>query len=875
MPNELNESKPSLILSSQGTNSAILKTVRSQASARGITCRVDRKKHPSGCDVGVLECPERSGASRDVLKLFDLVEGMATRRVPNSDLPPGHYLFSLPSDDILGVPISVHCPDLDIGEVMCKKLVNAGFRKVTFQQDLSVTGDRAYFNPNQPGSVNFLAWFLRMDGCPVALKPRADDNTNTSVRLDLLTPATHKIAGKIEVHIDDPTAIDAVTSEFRANGFEPKIKIVKMTKTARVQVDVGCLKDQEGLIARLLTIADTCAGTRSRADFPVERHFGRSRTQPPRVVLPIAALRSDILVPYAGDNPRRWPIFLYRDDKEAGQKLVENLRNKGFESITVRTLNGGYRDGFQVVRGGEAQESARIYDALRLSFDETMIDIDMLGHQVFYHSGEAGTITLRAPFGAARKLDKEGKLDNLACFHVILRAEEPENAFLQNRLRQLGYRDITHDTRPSDGDYIRYDSLSTGAVDKLRERLSPFEGGPEFDITERPNLAGREIIISMTEREDLRMQDNSATDTLVRPAADTRPRLADGIVSDAEAADAPDFVSRSGDKLRIGRIELTCPKDQQNTPGIDPGFTLDVGAARSLEFLATAMQRKQSALLIGETGCGKTAVIRHFAAIVGTPLHTIAMSDQTQLEDLVGQVSATENWWQWKDGAMITAFKNGGVVILDELNFAPAALIGRFNEAHDRRISRQEQGEDELTAAEHFLLTATSNPSDLYKGRSELSAEVIERFVGLEVPVPDEAAHLAFLRRCVFGETPALRVAGKLYRGGTATPLMPGLAELADIDALLARLARFHAEAEAAAARSHRGEGEAWTSVGRCRYSRRRLIRLLTALESDQAKGDLDPDRAIGLVYLNLLRPHAVAVVSDIATANGFDLVAG
>ena len=59
-------------------------------------------------------------------------------------------------------------------------------------------------------------------------------------------------------------------------------------------------------------------------------------------------------------------------------------------------------------------------------------------------------------------------------------------------------------------------------------------------------------------------------------------------------------------------------------------------SANLLDFLATSVSVGQSALLVGETGVGKTSAVQYLAAVAGRPLRVVNLCEQSESSDLFG-----------------------------------------------------------------------------------------------------------------------------------------------------------------------------------------------------------------------------------------------
>ena len=89
--------------------------------------------------------------------------------------------------------------------------------------------------------------------------------------------------------------------------------------------------------------------------------------------------------------------------------------------------------------------------------------------------------------------------------------------------------------------------------------------------------------------------------------------------------------------VRIGRARIQRSRTLRYTVSSSTSpFAENGHAARLLERIAVAIQQKESVLLVGETGIGKTTVIQHLAMQSGRKLHAFNLSQQSESSDLIG-----------------------------------------------------------------------------------------------------------------------------------------------------------------------------------------------------------------------------------------------
>uniref|UniRef100_A0A0K0CYC0 Midasin n=1 Tax=Angiostrongylus cantonensis TaxID=6313 RepID=A0A0K0CYC0_ANGCA len=166
-------------------------------------------------------------------------------------------------------------------------------------------------------------------------------------------------------------------------------------------------------------------------------------------------------------------------------------------------------------------------------------------------------------------------------------------------------------------------------------------------------------------------------------------------------------------------------------------------------------------LLEGETSVGKTSIICHLARMTGNVITRINNHEYTDIQEYIGSyVADTQGRLIFREGALVKAVRNGGWVILDELNLAPSDVIEALNRLLD---DNQELFIPELNtviqAHPRFRLFATQNPAGCYGGRKRLSRALMSRFVVLrfsQLPMEE-------LSSMVLSERKVIRVALSIF----------------------------------------------------------------------------------------------------------------
>jgi midasin len=217
--------------------------------------------------------------------------------------------------------------------------------------------------------------------------------------------------------------------------------------------------------------------------------------------------------------------------------------------------------------------------------------------------------------------------------------------------------------------------------------------------------------------------------------------------------------------------------------------------------VSRALENNEPVLLVGETGCGKTTVCQMLADALDTKLHIVNAQQNTETGDLIGaqrpirnraavleqlrqdlvallhnlgwNVSDSDDFdtlvttygslsasdtkkapeqllqrveanqvkakalFEWSDGSLVQAMKEGQFFLLDEISLADDSVLERLNsvlESH-RTILLAEKGIEDsfVQAKDGFQFFATMNPGGDY-GKRELSPALRNRFTEIWVP---------------------------------------------------------------------------------------------------------------------------------------------
>jgi len=186
-----------------------------------------------------------------------------------------------------------------------------------------------------------------------------------------------------------------------------------------------------------------------------------------------------------------------------------------------------------------------------------------------------------------------------------------------------------------------------------------------------------------------------------------------------------------------------------------------IGKTTDSKLLENMYSKKYNLLIVGETGCGKTHAVRDFCYKKKLPYKRINLNGGTTAEDLFGQYVPTENnGFKWVDGWMTLLVKNGGVLVLDEINGCSAEILFAIHSLADdeRNITITQKDGEIVQAHKDFWLVATMNPD--YEGTKPLNVALRDRFRIIEwdydkkveekLKIPDEIIDIAGKLRTMY-----------------------------------------------------------------------------------------------------------------------------
>lgn len=186
------------------------------------------------------------------------------------------------------------------------------------------------------------------------------------------------------------------------------------------------------------------------------------------------------------------------------------------------------------------------------------------------------------------------------------------------------------------------------------------------------------------------------------------------------------------------RVSLPVNKEQ-----IDPSFLPReipfTDTKKIMEQVGIAISYNMPVLLVGETGTGKTSLIRHLAVNTKNAFVRVNHNGGTSVEDIVGRwIIDGSGKTVWVDGILVKAMKLGYWYLADEINAAGAEINFLYHSLldDDGKILLAEKGDEVVVPHPNFRFFGAMNPPAEYAGTKELNKALLSRFVVVKIEFP-------------------------------------------------------------------------------------------------------------------------------------------
>ena len=153
----------------------------------------------------------------------------------------------------------------------------------------------------------------------------------------------------------------------------------------------------------------------------------------------------------------------------------------------------------------------------------------------------------------------------------------------------------------------------------------------------------------------------------------------------------------------------------------------------------------------GLSGNGKTLMVEQVCAKLKRECYRVNITRQTDEDDLLGGFRLINGQTVWQDGPVVTAMKQGGVLLLDEIDLGSANLMCLQPVLEGKGVFLKKIGQW-VTPAAGFTVFATANTKGKgsddgrFVGTGVMNEAMLDRFpVTLEQPYPTKATEKKIL----------------------------------------------------------------------------------------------------------------------------------
>lgn len=157
----------------------------------------------------------------------------------------------------------------------------------------------------------------------------------------------------------------------------------------------------------------------------------------------------------------------------------------------------------------------------------------------------------------------------------------------------------------------------------------------------------------------------------------------------------------------------------------------DVRGVEDFKVFDHAASTGQCVALYGPTGSAKTTVALAWSAHTGRKVAMVSGNVTLEPSQIFGQYiyDETTGGLRWQDGIVTEVVRDGGTLILDEINFIPgkiATVLFPLLQSGTRHITLLDHGGETIKAHPDLVVFATWNPR--YAGTLDLNAALRNRF---------------------------------------------------------------------------------------------------------------------------------------------------
>lgn len=197
-------------------------------------------------------------------------------------------------------------------------------------------------------------------------------------------------------------------------------------------------------------------------------------------------------------------------------------------------------------------------------------------------------------------------------------------------------------------------------------------------------------------------------------------------------------------------LPINTRKDLNYVPEVLNSFVMNKKGEdiEMAEAIMLGIKNKMPIMLIGPTGCGKTATIKWLAGKTGNAYRRAQLNGSTGVDEFIGRWLINSEGTFWVDGILTDAMRHGHWLVLDELNAALPEILFVLHSVldDDGCLTLMEKGNEVVEPHPDFRVFATMNPSDDYAGTKEVNRALVDRFpIVLNVDYPSKGKEMKII----------------------------------------------------------------------------------------------------------------------------------
>lgn len=196
------------------------------------------------------------------------------------------------------------------------------------------------------------------------------------------------------------------------------------------------------------------------------------------------------------------------------------------------------------------------------------------------------------------------------------------------------------------------------------------------------------------------------------------------------------------------KVSLPYNSDNKDSDFVPQSHNFE-NSKRTVEQVAIGINKNLPVLLIGETGSGKTSLIRYLAHKTNNGFRRVNHNGGTTVDDIVGKILINKEGTYWVDGVLVEAMKKGWWYLADEINASSSEInfIYHCLLDDDGYIVLPENGGEVVNPHKNFRFFAAMNPVTDYAGTKDLNKALMSRFIVLKTDFTSPSVEAKILNK--------------------------------------------------------------------------------------------------------------------------------